>query len=209
MREPAPESDREPRDLGDAVLRFTLLGAGAFGVVLGASFVGICNQVTSYSGSDCAAPSVDVDGATLLLVGLLMIFAALYGGWRAGLSTVRLTAIAGLAIAAILVLPALSLVPVARSFEIRGAAYYDLQTTCSGVDALPGTAITFHWSDGSAVEFGVWSCNGNSEAYQANGTGGFGAIVAQGGAYSFGAICVMTCHPANVSGNYTAPWIAL
>jgi hypothetical protein len=107
-----------------------------------------------------------------------------------------------------------SLVPVHQSFTMHDKAVFDLETTCSGIDTLWGTSISFHWSAAANISFGVWSCSANWLTYMANGTGGSGSLVSRGGVYEFGTACPPTAIPsncvgANVSGNYTRPLLEI
>lgn len=114
----------------------------------------------------------------------------------------------GVAAATLLVL---TLVPVPRTFTMHGAAIYDLQTTCPGIDTTRGTAVNFHWSAGGPTYFYVVCCSANRAIYQANGTQGSGSFVSVGGVYEFGSACPGPgpCYPADVYGTYTGPLLAL
>ncbi len=102
-------------------------------------------------------------------------------------------------------------VPVPQHFSLHEAAIYDLATTCTGIDTTGGTTVSFRWSAPSPVYFFVVSCSANQVAYQANGTQGLGAFASLGGVYEFGASCPGStpCVPADVSGSYTGPLLAL
>ena len=102
-------------------------------------------------------------------------------------------------------------VPVPQHFSMHGAAIYDLETTCTGIDTTGGTTVSFHWSALSPIYFFVVSCSANQVAYQANGTQGLGAFVSSGGVYELGASRpgLIPCVPADVSGSYTGPLLAL
>ncbi|HTT44793.1 MAG TPA: hypothetical protein VMH38_02095 [Thermoplasmata archaeon] len=105
----------------------------------------------------------------------------------------------------------LILVPVPQHFAMTGAAIYDPNTSCTGIDTTKGTTISFHWSAPSFTYFFVVSCSANEEAYSANGTSGSGSLVSLGGVYQFGGSCPNEsfCVPANVSGTYTGPLLPL
>jgi hypothetical protein len=104
----------------------------------------------------------------------------------------------------------LALVPVPQQFSFRGAAIYDLQTSCAGVDTTRGTTVSFHWSTPSPTYFFVVSCSANDVAYEGNGTQGTGSFVSVGGVYEFGASCPEgPCVAADVSGSYTGPLLPL
>ncbi len=114
----------------------------------------------------------------------------------------------GIAAAALL---ALMLVPVPQQFSLRGAAIYDLQLSCPGVDTARGATVSFHWSAASSTNFFVVSCSLNQVVYTGNGSQGSGSFVSAGGVYEFGSGCPGPgpCYPADVSGRYTEPLLQL
>ena len=115
-----------------------------------------------------------------------------------------------IAVAAIL---ALGVIPVKHQYFLSEAAVNDLETTCTGILTSPGSVVSFHWSAPSTISFGAWSCSANHIVYQGNGTNGTGTFTSIGGVYEFGTICpslsAPPCVPANVSGTYTGPLLAL
>ncbi len=118
---------------------------------------------------------------------------------------VGVSASVGVAILLILVL-----VPVPQHFSVDGAAIYDLQTTCTGIDTTQGTTVSLHWSTPSTTYFAVVSCSLNQVAYEANGTQGSTTFTSVGGVYEFGALCPEgPCIAAHVSGDYTGPLLAV
>ena len=113
------------------------------------------------------------------------------------------------AIALLVTVVTLTLIPVRRHFEMSNVWVRDAESTCSGIVTTKGTTITFQWSDPRAVEFGVWACSSHL-VYEGNGTSGNGTLASIGGTYEFGTICGPgNCHPANVSGDYTGPLLVL
>jgi hypothetical protein len=113
----------------------------------------------------------------------------------------------GVAASAFLVL---TLVPVPQLFVMHGAALYDLEPTCAGIDTAQGTSVSFHWSAPSLIIFLVVSCSANQIAYQGNGTSGLGTFVSVGGVYEFGASCPEgPCVAADVYGIFTGPILPL
>ncbi len=112
---------------------------------------------------------------------------------------------------AVATLFALILVPVPQTFTMHGAAIYDLQTSCPGIDTTRGTTVNFHWTAGGPTYFFVVSCSTNQVAYQANGAQGSGVLVSVGGVYEFGSGCPGPgpCYPADVAGTYTGPLLPL
>lgn len=104
----------------------------------------------------------------------------------------------------------LFLVPVPQHFSLTGAANYDPNFTCEGINTAKSTEVTFTWSASSPVYFFVVSCSANQVAYEGNGTVGFGAFVSVGGMYQFGASCPEgSCVPASVEGYFTGPIASL
>jgi hypothetical protein len=103
------------------------------------------------------------------------------------------------------------LLPLPQHFVLDGAAIYDLQETCPGIDTTAGTTVNFHWTAASPVYFFVVSCSANQETYSGNGTQGSGSFVSIGGVYEFGASCFgpYPCVRADVAGTYTGPLLAL
>ena len=122
---------------------------------------------------------------------------------------VVVAAVAGAA--AIATLLVLVLVPVPQHFSMSGAAIYDPNISCTGIDTTKGTGISFHWSAASFTYFFIVSCSANEEVYAANGTSGSGSLVSLGGIYQFGGSCTNQnfCVPADVSGTFTGPLLAL
>ena len=120
--------------------------------------------------------------------------------------------VVGVAVAiAVAVFLFLVLVPAPQHFSMTDAAITDLSPSCAGIDTTKGTTISFHWSAPTSTYFFVVSCSANEEVYSANGTSGSGSLVSVGGVYEFGGSCPsqLFCVPANVSGSYTGPLLAL
>ncbi len=121
---------------------------------------------------------------------------------------VRLAAVAGAITVTALLL--LTLLPVPQRFSFHGAAIYDPDPNCLGIDTTSGTTVQFSWSAVSPIDFFVVSCSGSQEIYEGNGTQGSGAFVSSGGLYEFGASCPEgPCVPADVSGSFTGPLLPL
>jgi len=114
---------------------------------------------------------------------------------------------AGTAIAVFLFLV---LVPVPQHFTMHGAAIYDPNWSCTGIDTTKGTTVSFSWSAPSPIVFFVVSCTANDVAFEGNGTSGSGSFVSVGGVYQFGASCPEgPCVAADVSGSFTGPLLSL
>lgn len=115
---------------------------------------------------------------------------------------------AAIAVATLLVL---TLVPIPQTFSMHGAAVYDLETTCTGIDTTRGTNVNFHWSASGWTYFSVGSCSSNQLVYEANGTQGSGSFIANGGVYEFGSDCPGSgpCYPADMAGTFTGPLLPL
>jgi len=196
------------------VLLATLLPVVGFTVAfLGLVLDDVCDLTSSYNALACPGPPYSVEGPVLVLLGVALFAAGVYGYWRAGASRKRLGSVFATTAAVALLIVGLTLVPVPRQFDMHGAWVPDLASTCTGIDTLAGTLISFHWSDPVNVTFGVWSCRTNYIGFEAYGTSGTGSIVSEGGVYEFGPSCGTGlnafCRPANVTGNYTSPWLAL
>ncbi len=124
----------------------------------------------------------------------------------------RLIAVIGAGTAAVVVvLISMTYVPVARHAELHGLVVWADAGSCSGIETLKGTTVSYHWWAPSNSSFGVWDCAANHIVARQNGTSGSGSFVAQGGAYEFGAPCIFVsmCVPINVSVNYTAPLLVI
>jgi hypothetical protein len=104
--------------------------------------------------------------------------------------------------------------PFQQHFSFANASFHDPMFYSCGpatVITTAGTVVSFHWWASVAVEFYVGPCEyrapNSGGSFLANGTGGYGSLVSDGGAYAFG------CFPApawglceaSVSGTYYGP----
>ncbi len=126
----------------------------------------------------------------------------------------RLLVVIAVVVAVVSAIVLLALVPVPQHFALRNAAIYDGDpsgSACPGIDTTQGTVVSFHWNSGAFTYFFVVGCGGQPNPYDANGTSGSGSFVSAGGMYEFGGSCPSSrfCVPANVSGSYTGPLLAL
>jgi hypothetical protein len=121
----------------------------------------------------------------------------------------RTHAIAISVIIALALSSALAVIPVSQPFVIRGAAIYDLEPSCGGIDTQAGTLVSFQWNAPSNTTFIVLSCSTGWYTWE-SGTAGAGSFVSSGGLYEFGAGCPSgPCVPVNVEGRYVGPILPL
>lgn len=106
----------------------------------------------------------------------------------------------------------LALTSIHQGFSIHEAKLFDVAPSCTGIDAVKGTTVTFHWWAASNITFGAWSCSTRWAIYLETGTSGSSSFLSQGGVYEFASACppwASDCIGANVTGNYTRPLLEI
>lgn len=195
------------------------LGLTVVGAVLG--YVGVATPCLRHpvTPAQYGAPScggtllVAVVGFFVLATGILLLIADRTSNRTPGILK-RLGGVLGAsAVVLLAVLATLALAPIHESFTMHDLKIRDAEATCSGIDTVKGTTVSFQWWAASNVTFGAWSCSANALAYSATGTNGSGSLVSHGGLYEFGTACAPagnpTCVGSNITGSYSGPFLEI
>lgn len=84
-------------------------------------------------------------GAFLLVAGSLILVVSLRKHHSAPDMKPLAIALGVSAVALLTATAALAVVPIHQSFTMHDVAWADLASTCSGIDTVKGTTVSFHW----------------------------------------------------------------